>query len=505
MSAFAAPADIMGQMHADDMDLVRDFAANGSEAAFATLVRRHVNLVYSAALRRLGNPHEAEEVAQAVFIILARKAGGLRRGTILSGWLYQTAQLTAANFHRAARRRQHREQEAFMQFSEQSQPDVSWHRLSPLLEEAMMRLGPKERDAVVLRFFENRTVREVASALGLREDAAQKRVNRATDKLRDYFVRRGIQVSTAALLASIGTHAVQAAPVELGAKIAATAALKGAAGSGSMLTLIKTTLKIMAWTKAKTAIVVGASVLLAAGTTTVTITEVQHHRAQDWQLGEISLETLRHAPRETVVLPTKSAQRSRQRGTGGMYWMRDGWAMGINQPVKSILRIAHDAASPYRMVLNTELPAEKYDFLSNLPTGSREALQLALKKNFGVVGRFETRDTDVLLLKVKRSPAPGLRPSTTSDVGGSSGGGQISITGQSLSLNLVPNLEEIFEMPVIDQTSLTGRYDVKLKWHESKSGHTNPEDLKQALLDQLGLELVPDRQPIEMLIVEKAP
>ena len=203
----------MGQMHADDMDLVREFATSDSEAAFATLVRRHVNLVYSAALRRLGNAPEAEEVAQNVFIILARKAGGLRRGTILSGWLYQTAQLTAANFQRAAIRRQHREQEAFMQFYESSEPNASWHQLSPLLEEAMARLGQNERDAIVLRFFENRTVREVAAALGLREDAAQKRVNRATDKLRDYFVRRGVQVSTAALLASLGTLAVQAAPV----------------------------------------------------------------------------------------------------------------------------------------------------------------------------------------------------------------------------------------------------------------------------------------------------
>ncbi len=493
----------MGQMHADDMDLVRDFAVNGSETAFATLVGRHVNLVYSAALRRLGNAHEAEEVTQAVFIILAKKAGSLSRGTILSGWLYQTAQLTAANFQRAALRRQHREQEAFMQFSEQSEPDVSWHRLSPLLEEAMARLGPKDRDAVVLRFFENRTVREVASALGLREDAAQKRVNRATDKLRDYFVRRGVQVSTAGLLASIGTHAVQAAPVELGGKIAATAALKGAAGGGSMLTLIKTTLKIMAWTKAKTAIVVGMGVLLAAGTTTVTVKEIQHYRTENWQLGEMSSETLNKAPRETVILPTKFIQRSRQRGTGGMVWMGDGRALGINQPAKSILQIAYGAASPCRMVLNTELPVEKYDFLSNLPTGSREALQLALKKKFGVVGRFETRDTDVLLLKVKRNAAPGLRPSSASNVGMSAGGGQISITGKSLS-GLVPNLEEVFEVPIIDQTGLTGRYDVKLKWHESKSGRTDSEALKQALLDQLGLELVSSREPIEMLVVEKA-
>ena len=184
--------------------------------------------------------------------------------------------------------------------------------------------------------------------------------------------------------------------------------------------------------------------------------------------------------------------------------MGDGRALGINQPVKSILQRAYDAASPYRIVLNTELPAEKYDFLSNLPTGSREALQLALKKKFGVTGRFETRDTDVLLLKVKRSFAPGLRPSTTADSRMSAGGGQIWFTGQSLA-GLIPNLEEVFEVPIIDQTGLTGRYDVKLKWHESNSGHTNPEDLKQALLDQLGLELVPGRESIEMLIVEKAP
>ena len=161
------------------MDWLRQFARSGSDEAFAALVRRHVNLVYSVALRRLGNPHEAEEVTQAVFIILARKAAELREGTILSGWLYQTARLTSANFQRAASRRRHREQEAFMQFTEDSDAEASWERLSPLLEEAMARLGQKERDAVVLRFFENRTVREVANALGLREAAAQKRVNRA--------------------------------------------------------------------------------------------------------------------------------------------------------------------------------------------------------------------------------------------------------------------------------------------------------------------------------------
>lgn len=258
------------------MDLVREFAENGSDDAFATLVRRHIDLVYSVALRRLDNAHEAEEVTQVVFIILATKAGRLRPGTVLSGWLYQTAQLTSANFQRAAQRREAREQNAFMQFAEQSEPAVSWHRLGPQLEEAMARLGPKERDAVVLRFFENRTVREVAAVLGLPEAAVQKRVNRATDKLRKFFVRRGIQASTGALVASLGTHAVQAAPAGLAVKVAATAVLKGAVGGGSMFPLIKTTLKLMAWTKAKTAIVIGTAVILTAGTTTTLVVRHRH-------------------------------------------------------------------------------------------------------------------------------------------------------------------------------------------------------------------------------------
>jgi RNA polymerase sigma factor (sigma-70 family) len=259
----------------DDMDLVREYASGHSEQAFATLVGRHINLVYSVSLRRLGNSHHAEEVTQAVFIILARKAGSLRPGTILSGWLYQTAQLTSANFQRAEFRRQRREQEAHMQFVEESDPDVSWQRLAPLLEDAMAQLGEKERNAVVLRFFENRTVREVATALDVQEDAAQKRVNRATEKLRNFFIKRGIKISAGILAGAIGANSIQAAPKALTSTVVATAAAKGAAVSASTLTLIKTTLKLMAWTKIKTTAVIGAALLLTAGTTLVTVKAVK--------------------------------------------------------------------------------------------------------------------------------------------------------------------------------------------------------------------------------------
>ena len=115
----------------DDMDLLQDYAARGSEEAFATLVSRHINMVYSVALRHVGNPHNAQEITQAVFIILARKSRALRRETVISGWLFQTARLTAANFLRSETRRTRREQGACMQSSLNDGGDNAWKQIAP--------------------------------------------------------------------------------------------------------------------------------------------------------------------------------------------------------------------------------------------------------------------------------------------------------------------------------------------------------------------------------------
>jgi len=259
----------------DDHELLADYARTGSEAAFAVLVARYVNLVHSAAWRFTGNPHHAEEITQAVFIILARKAGGLRRGTVLSGWLYQTARLTAANFVKGEIRRQRREQEAYMQSILTEPEPAAWKQIAPLLDEAMGWLGETDRNAIVLRFFENKTARQVAAALKLNEAAAHKRVDRALEKLHRYFARRGVSSTTAIIAGAISANSVQAAPMALAKSVTAVAVAKGAAASTSTLTLIKGALKIMAWTKAKTAIVVGTSVLLAAGTTSVVISKAK--------------------------------------------------------------------------------------------------------------------------------------------------------------------------------------------------------------------------------------
>lgn len=167
-----------------DMELLQNYDRQGSEDSFAELVRRHINLVYSAALRHVGNTAHAEEVTQAVFVILARKAAGLRPDTLLEGWLYETTRLTSSSFRRGERRRQFREQEAYMQSTLDESHDVSiWNQMSPLLDEALSRLGKKDRDAVVLRFFKEKHLEEVAAAMNVTEAAAQRRVHRALEKL----------------------------------------------------------------------------------------------------------------------------------------------------------------------------------------------------------------------------------------------------------------------------------------------------------------------------------
>ena len=274
-----------------DSALLCQFAENHSDEAFATLVTRHINLVYSVALRHVGDPHHAEEITQAVFIILAKKALQLRHDKALSSWLFQATRLTANNFVRGEARRHRREQEAYMQSVLNKSGEIIWQRIAPLLDTAVAALNEKDRRAIVLRFYEGRNFSEVGAALGTSEDAAKKRVARALERLQRFFSKRGVDSTTATRAGAISANSVQAAPVALAKSVTAVAIAKGAAASGSTLTLIKGALKIMAWTKAKTAIVAGAVVLLAAGTTTVTVRHIQERRANAWETERFNTNT----------------------------------------------------------------------------------------------------------------------------------------------------------------------------------------------------------------------
>jgi RNA polymerase sigma factor (sigma-70 family) len=240
---------------ASDMELIRQYADYGSGAAFAELVHRYTNLIYSVALRFVGNCQDAEDVTQAVFVILARKAASLRHRTVLAGWLYETTRLAAKGFLRNSGRRHIREQEAYMQSLDEAKSESIWRQLAPHLEEAMARLNEKERALVVLRFYEDRSMAETATLLGIEEWAARKRLERAVEKLRLFFTRRGLAVPAAALTAAIAANSVQAAPPFLAKTIAVAMLAKGAAPPASIATLAKGVLKIMAWSKVETVIV----------------------------------------------------------------------------------------------------------------------------------------------------------------------------------------------------------------------------------------------------------
>ena len=266
----------------DDSTLLRQYAESNSDEAFAALVQRHLSLVYSVAMRCVADAHQAEEITQAVFIILARKAAQLRHHQALSSWLFQTTRLTANNFIRSEMRRCRREQGAHMQSIFDQGGDAPspsgehvWHQIAPLLDAAVERLREKDRRAIVLRFYEGRELREVGAALGATEAAAEKRVSRALDRLRHYFSRRGVSSTSAAIAGAISANSIQAPPLMLAKSVAAAAAAKGSITAVTTLTLAKATMKTMTWLKLKFALGVGAAAILAAGTATTLVAQHQ--------------------------------------------------------------------------------------------------------------------------------------------------------------------------------------------------------------------------------------
>lgn len=213
-----------------DLELLDQFARENRQDAFAALLDRHLKLVYSAALRQVRSPQLAEEVAQSVFTDLAANAGKLELKTILTAWLYQVTRRTAIDVVRRESRRQRREQIA-LDMMNMSANSADWTAIEPLLDEAMETLDTTDRTAILLRYFEEKSLREVGQTLGTSEDAAQKRVSRALEQLREFFAKQGRAVGVGALGAIISANAVQSAPVGLKAAILASAAISGAGAS----------------------------------------------------------------------------------------------------------------------------------------------------------------------------------------------------------------------------------------------------------------------------------
>ncbi len=280
----------------DDARLLNRFVKGGEEAAFRELVGRQFGLVYSVALRQLnGDTHLAQDVAQTVFTDLARKARFLSSNVVLSGWLYEAARFAASNLIRNEQRRRVREQEAsaMHELSPASNPD--WEQLHPVLDSAMGQLSAKDRNAVLLRFFEDKSFRTVGAALGISEDAAQKRVTRALEALRALLMRRGVTLPLSALAVLLTTSTAHSAPPAVVSSVASASLASAATHTGTGAWLLH------AVVRTKTALIAGSLAILVGG---ISVTAVAFLRpSQAGQFITTDLTTQYNGSLDTVWVP----------------------------------------------------------------------------------------------------------------------------------------------------------------------------------------------------------
>lgn len=217
------PAATTGKVNPrPDSQLLLDFAERRSDAAFAELVRRHLNLVHAAALRITRDPDLAKDVSQAVFIALANQAGKLAGHAVLAGWLHRSTRNIAAQTIRTETRRRSRERMADL-MPATSNPNPGWQHIAPQLDAALSDLAAADRDAILLRYFENKSAQQMADLLGISPEAAQKRVTRAVERLKEKLERRGVPTAAGSLAAAIAAFAAPAAPAGLASMISASA------------------------------------------------------------------------------------------------------------------------------------------------------------------------------------------------------------------------------------------------------------------------------------------
>jgi len=267
-----------------DWKLLRDYAENGSEEAFAEIVSKHLNLVYSTARRLVGgDSHMARDVAQIVFFDLARKARSISRSHPLESWLYQATRYVASKAVRTEQRRLKREAEAINLHSHGSEDRPFWDQLSPLLDQAINVLTSRDRDAIVLHFLAQKDYAAIAEVLGTSAEGARKQVNRALEHLRKFFKRHGVNASSSALATLIAQNTIEAAPAGIAPAISAGAVAAAAAAplfvTQTLYALGSMNLKVIAaW--------------IGVGLAVVTPLVLQHNRISTLEARNRQLQTL---------------------------------------------------------------------------------------------------------------------------------------------------------------------------------------------------------------------
>lgn len=239
----------------DDRELLRRYVAENRQDAFSEVVRRHVGLVYHAALRQLGDADQAKDVTQVVFIDLARKASALRHRSVLAGWLHTSTRFAASNVRRRETRHQRRDHESYLMRQVTTDEPVNWDQLRPVIDDALCALGDRDREAVLLRFFEGHSFAQIGVTLTMTEDAARVRVSRALEKLAGALRKRGMTSTAATLAVALGLEGAAATPAGLATHIATSALAASALGGAGLFSLMGM----------KVAVIVATTGALAAG------------------------------------------------------------------------------------------------------------------------------------------------------------------------------------------------------------------------------------------------
>jgi RNA polymerase sigma factor (sigma-70 family) len=318
-----------------DAQLLREYARQGSEAAFGQIVARYADLVYSAVVRQVASADLAEEVSQSVFTDLARKAPSLANklgeNVTIAGWLYRGSRFAVSKHLRAEHRRRSRESQAMQDLEPASATPPDWERIRPLLDEAMAGLGEEDRQTLLLRFFQNQTFRTVGQALGISDDAAQKRVARALEKLRARLARHGITTPAALLSAVLSSNAIQNAPAGLAARLA---------GGALANTLIAPS--IMSLSSIKIALITTVSTAALAAGLTIDHHSLNRAEAENAALRQ-QLSQLNQQAQSLAPLQTDTAELDQQRQEhlellklrGQVGILRDILAKKLGEPVPS--------------------------------------------------------------------------------------------------------------------------------------------------------------------------
>jgi len=283
----------------DDSQLLRSYTSDRSEAAFAELVKRHLDFVYATALRTAnGDTHLAEDAAQQVFSDLARKADALSHRPILTGWLFTSARFAVSRLIRGEQRRKAREHAAQLMDLTQGEmtATVEWDRLRPVLDDALAELSDTDREAVLLRFFQGLGFAGIGARLDLSENAARMRVERALDKLAGVLAKRGLTSSALALATILASQPAVAAPAGLAATVTGTA-LAGVS-AGGVITLVTNFMSMnkLAMGIAGAIAVSGASGLVVQSRTASGLrAELQQLKLENQQIAILQAENLRLA------------------------------------------------------------------------------------------------------------------------------------------------------------------------------------------------------------------